>query len=366
MKEAKISIKQIINRTTDIDTVFWLFPPLMVLLIAGTLAQKSMGLWPAIDKYFGGFILWLGPMPLPGAFTLLGLLFLSLLLRFIFRTEWRMEKAGIHLAHLGTLVLLIGGLLTAITAKESYMIIPEGEQTPYIYSYTERELQIFEGQKQIYNGNFEDIQNWNFDTLPFDIEILNSCKNCEIVERESDTHETLQGMAQNMAFKRKPVEAEPELNLTGIEFLLKNTDQDGHYIAFDGMPQPIQISSNERNFTLIFGKSQQQLPFQIKLNDFVKENYAGSSFAEGYRSEIEVIDDNTSWPATIEMNKPLRYGGYTFFQSAFEQTPEIEMTILAVVKNQGQIFPYIGAIIMGLGLLLHVFIFTLYKKRTAQ
>jgi len=45
------------------------------------------------------------------------------------------------------------------------------------------------------------------------------------------------------------------------------------------------------------------------------------------------------------MNKPLRYKGYTFFQSAYErdQSGE-EITILAVVENKGRIFPYLGTI----------------------
>ena len=34
----------------------------------------------------------------------------------------------------------------------------------------------------------------------------------------------------------------------------------------------------------------------------------------------------------------------------------MEATVLAVVRNKGQIFPYIGALVIALGLLLHVFL----------
>jgi len=63
-----------------------------------------------------------------------------------------------------------------------------------------------------------------------------------------------------------------------------------------------------------------------------------------------------SWPARIEMNQPLRYRGYTLYQSAFIDTPEKEMTVLAVSRDDGQFIPYLGTLIMGLGLLLHLFI----------
>ncbi|SVA41121.1 uncharacterized protein METZ01_LOCUS93975, partial [marine metagenome] len=56
----------------------------------------------------------------------------------------------------------------------------------------------------------------------------------------------------------------------------------------------------------------------------------------------------------IQMNEPLRYKGYTFFQSSFIEGPEGETTVLAVVKNYGRLFPYISSIIMCIGLLFHL------------
>ena len=152
----KLRKSKLLNTLIDADMVFWLMPPLMVLLIAGTLAQRWLGLWPAIDQYFSTFIIWLGPIPLPGAYILLGLLSLNLVLKFLLKSEWKWAKSGIILAHLGAIILLFGGLLTALTAKETFMLIPEGNATSYTYSYDQRELIVFEEQEVLMRLNFDE------------------------------------------------------------------------------------------------------------------------------------------------------------------------------------------------------------------
>ena len=54
------------------------------------------------------------------------------------------------------------------------------------------------------------------------------------------------------------------------------------------------------------------------------------------------------------MNQPLRYKGYTFYQSSFFESSEGEMTVLAAVKNYGRLFPYISSIVMCFGLMVHL------------
>lgn len=361
----RILLLRPLYRLAEADMVFWLMPPLMILLTAGTLAQRWMGLWPAMDMFFGSFIIWAGPLPLPGAYILLGLLSLNLTFKFLLKSEWKWNRAGIILSHLGALILLIGGLLTAMTARESYMLIPEGSETPYIYSYTNRSLVLFEGKTAILNLPFSRIQHADFPPLPFEIKLRRACENCEILKRaetpEYDETAPYQSMAAFMALKDKPLEPQPESNLTGFEFEISGSNADGIYIAFDGMPKPLEVSADGKNYTLIFGKSQHRLPFSIKLEDFVKDSYGGTDMARNYRSDIILKDGDLEWPARIEMNKPLRYKGYTFFQSSFEQGPDFEATILAVVENKGRLMPYIGTGILTLGLLMHLLV-TVYNR----
>lgn len=361
-------LKAIINKLTESDMAFWLLPPLMLLLVAGTIAQRWIGLWPAMEKFFASFIIWAGPIPLPGAYILLGLLSINLTLKFLLKSDWKKEKSGINFAHLGALILLIGGLITSISASEYFMIIPEGHETPYIYSYTDRSITIYEDEKEIIRRAFKTVKAWEFRELPFSMVVQSWCKNCNIIQREHapdyDKNQSYQSMARFMSLQTKPEDPQPEINLTGIEFEISGTDQDGKFIAFDGMPEPIEISHADKTYKIIFGKDQRKLPFSIALTDFVKEQYSGIETARSYHSDIVINDNATQWPTRIEMNKPLRYAGYTFFQSSFEQGPDFETTILAVVQNKGWLFPYIGSLVIGAGLLLHILI-KLMRKETS-
>ncbi len=355
---------KMLTRLAEAEMVFWLMPALIALLIAGTIAQRWMGLFRAHEMFFSSFVFFAGPVPLPGGFTILGLLTLNLTLKFLLKSEWSWQKSGIILSHLGALVLLIGGLLTAILARESYMIIPEGGASPYIYSYNERNLAVFKNQTEILRLPYNQIDNWNAGNLPFKIAVKSWCDNCAIEKRQAPEDALYQTMAQFMQLKPVPEETEPEANLTGLEFTISGSAQDGTYIAFDGMPKPIEITVNEKNYTLIFGKAQETLPFTIGLKDFVKDDYEGTEMARGYHSDVIITDGELEWPVRISMNEPLRYRGYTFFQSSFRETPDAEITILAVVENKGWLFPYIGALIIGAGLLLHATL-TIRGKRSA-
>lgn len=342
----------------DAWLVFWLLPPLMLLLTIGTLAQRWLGLYRAHEMFFSSFILWAGPIPLPGGFTLLSLLSFALLIKFLFKSDWSWTKSGIILTHLGVLTLLIGGLATALYAKESFMIIPEGQETSYIYDYNDRSLVIFEDGRERTRLPYEKIEHWNKTPLPFSLSVVMSCTNCTIEKPESPP-EDARSMAAFMQLKPAPEEKEPEANLSGAMLTLTNTgsqETDGTYIVFDGMPKPITFTKDGHEYTIVFGKDQTQLPFSLKLNNFKKEVYNGTDKARAYSSEIELKDGALSWPVTISMNNPLRYHGYTFFQSSFEEREDGSATILAVVENKGRLLPYIGTALLGAGLLLHLLI----------
>ncbi|MEC8677500.1 MAG: ResB protein required for cytochrome C biosynthesis, partial [Candidatus Margulisiibacteriota bacterium] len=57
-------------------------------------------------------------------------------------------------------------------------------------------------------------------------------------------------------------------------------------------------------------------------------------------------------PFTIEMNQPLRYSGYTFFQSSY--TEDKETSVFQVVKNPSWQVPYISSLLIVIGLLIQM------------
>ena len=350
-------------RLAKADFPFYVLPFIMAFLVAGTLAQGKMGLFAAQEMFFGSFVLWVKYIPLPGFYTFTAILTFSLLLKFLLASEWTKYKIGINLTHLGVLVLLIGGLMTAVTAREGYMMIAEGKSSPYVYDYINRDLFVFENDHLLRTIPFEDLKpKSNFD-LPFKIKITDRCANCAIGKREGEENKEFKSMAQFMALSDKPASKEPEENIPGVTFEISGAEKsDGTYIAFEAMPKPIELRVKKRDYKIIFGREQRLLPFSVKLQDFKKETYPGLDKAKAYSSDVVITDGKLEWPARIEMNAPLRYKGYTIYQSSFEQSEAGELSVLSVVENKGRLFPYIGTGLIAIGLLLHLFLMTERRK----
>ena len=91
--------------------------------------------------------------------------------------------------------------------------------------------------------------------------------------------------------------------------------------------------------------------------------HPGTDMAKSYSSDVILIDGDISRPVLIQMNEPLRYMDYTFYQSSFNEGPNVDTTILAVVKNYGRLFPYISSIIMCIGILFHMLAMGLYRTQ---
>ncbi|MCU0276626.1 MAG: cytochrome c biogenesis protein ResB [Acidobacteria bacterium] len=96
------------------------------------------------------------------------------------------------------------------------------------------------------------------------------------------------------------------------------------------------------------------LPFAVKLVDFQKTMHPGTEIPRSFTSKVEIIAGVAARDAIISMNRPLRTGGYAFYQSSFaEDDGQGQRSTFAVVRNSGRWLPYVASALIGLGLLLH-------------
>ncbi|MFA5455445.1 MAG: cytochrome c biogenesis protein CcsA [Sulfurimonas sp.] len=106
--------------------------------------------------------------------------------------------------------------------------------------------------------------------------------------------------------------------------------------------------------TLEWGAKILELPFALKLNDFVMLKYPGSMSPSSYESYITLLDEKNGVKEDhkIFMNNVLDYGGFLFFQSSYDK--DEGGTVLSVNHDPGKWPTYIGYIMLAIGMVLNV------------
>ncbi len=119
--------------------------------------------------------------------------------------------------------------------------------------------------------------------------------------------------------------------------------------------EPFSVKIGELDFTFSFGSKVYQLPFSIKLNDFIADKYPGTDKSySGFESKVTVIDGTKKEDARIYMNHILDYRGYRFFQASFDN--DEKGTVLSVNHDfWGTTITYIGYFLLYFGLMAILF-----------
>lgn len=118
------------------------------------------------------------------------------------------------------------------------------------------------------------------------------------------------------------------------------------------------VMNGDQQQLVYYGKQRLKLPFNIQLEKFVKKDYPGSQQAMNYKSYVKV--NGSLKVEEIYMNEPLKYGGYTFYQSSYQIQPNAPaLSIFSVNKDPGRILKYLGSLILCAGII----IFTIQHSR---
>lgn len=358
-------IKKILMLLSSTRLYFWASLWLMIILIIGTVAQRELGLYQAQLKYFNTWFFWEGPLPLPGGIPTLGIIFLGLFFQLLFKTKFSdKNKIGISITHLGVFLLLLGGIITNFSNIEGSMIIPEGKSSNYFEDYHMIELAISASEsaagtrpsliipeKQLKPGAI-----FIADHEKYTIKILKYFKNIALRPKSQNDHFGNIVLNQQTEIVSKAQESNENENIQAVEFQVSGSGNDGVFVVYKDMDQYPTLTTQEGAHLLASIRNlRHPLPFTITLNDFEKQVYPSSQIPKSFKSAITLHDEKIDQKIVIQMNEPLRYKGYTFYQSSFSQNSEGEITDLAVVKNAGKFFPYISSIIICFGILIHLF-----------
>lgn len=313
----------------------------LILVIWGTIYQASHGLYAAQKDIFHAWIFWLvGLIPLPGLILAGFVLTLNLVMALIVRIRWSWRNLGLLLIHLGIILFLAGGFLSRRLSQESYLTLAEGESAAFSSSARDWEVAVWtrtSGDRTVSALSIEGLrtgERLDFKTFGLSFQVLAVYANSRMVGSE------LQPLA---------VFDEMELNAPGLSL---QTEGGPPLALYAGQTEGISIVQASRAYTIQLRPRRYPLPVEIRLLDFKKEIYPGSEIPRSFASQVNVIQaDGFQREARISMNRPLRIGAYTFYQSSYDDSGPIERSTFSVVRNTGRLLPYYASLLTFLGLL---------------
>lgn len=364
----------------------------MILVFAATLDQVNLGIWAVQEKYFRTFfVMWrLGDIPLPvfpGGYFLGGLLLINLISAHIYRFKLSWKKAGIFLTHVGLILLLIGELFTGLWQEEYSMRLEQGQPKNYSESFRENELVVADTtdpklddvvaipEELVAKG--EPIQH---PKLPFRVITREYYPNSALRPRNPEGDATkpatadapskaTQGIgprvvAQPLSITYK--QNERNIPAAFIELVGPEGSLGTWLVSADPRLDPQRLEYGGRTYTVAMRFTRSYKPFELTLQKFSHDRYAGTEIPKNFSSNIRLKtpDGQDDRDVLIYMNNPLRYAGLTFYQASFEPGND-KVTILQVVRNPSWLIPYIACALMTLGLLVQfgIHLFGFFAKR---
>jgi len=106
-----------------------------------------------------------------------------------------------------------------------------------------------------------------------------------------------------------------------------------------------------------------ELPFSIRLKEFRVDYYEPKRVAvRDYISSLAVIEnDKTVAEKDVEVNHPLHYGGYYFYQYSYD-TQAGQYSVLMVVSDTGLGLVYGGYVMLCVGVIWHFWLRDMFRK----
>jgi hypothetical protein len=370
----------------------------MILVFAATIDQVHLGIWAIQEKWFRSlFVLHpIGNVPVPvfpGGYLIGGFLIINLLAAHIYRFKFTWRKAGIHLTHIGLILLLIGELFTGLWQEDFSMRLVQNEPKNYSESFHFNELAITDTT----DPKFDDVvvvpeailargETLQHGKLPFRVAVKEYYPNSAIRNPPEPNSPAIPGLNPitapftTQSGRNVPVVSQAipmtykqnERNLPAayVELIAPDRSLGTWLVNADPRMPPQTFEHGGRTYTIALRFTRTYKPFTLTLLKFSHDRYAGTEIPKNFSSRIRLTtpDGQDDREVLIYMNNPLRYAGLTFYQASFEpDNPNV--TILQVVRNPSWLFPYIACTMMTLGLLwqfcIHLFAF-IGKRRVLR
>ncbi len=408
--DSTISLKTLLKPIASLQLTVALLLISMVLVLAGTTAQRDMGVQDVLSHFFHAkvyskiFLHYFEPtpkaghdyrtgnwwFPLPGGYVLIGLLLANLLSAHAVRFKFNRRRIGIILIHFGLILLLVGEVVTGFYAVESHMRIDVDGSANYSADMRDGHAQlalidpsspdhdhVITVPQNLLEKSANTHQPIHDPNLPVDVKVEAWYDNASLRgprETGSDVErKATAGADQSFGLNaRRQIQRHRRRSDIPAAFvtLSKNGQSLGTYLLtarFDPVlgedpndmlrgHKPQEVTLDGKPYQVVLRFERYYKPYTVYLSKFTHDRFLGTNVPKDFASDVRLDDPvhHVNRTARIWMNHPLRYlpTGETFYQADFDHAQD-RYTILQVVHNPGWLMPYFACAIGALGLLIH-------------
>lgn len=344
---------------------------LMVLVVACTLAQVSLGTWGAVEVYMRSWLVWsrlpgtsLSFPVFPGG-ALVGLvLMFNLVAAQLKRLELSWKKAGLWIVHAGLILLFVGEFITGVYQVDTRLAVEVGQTVNFVESPREHELVVTDvtdpAADEVYGvpeGLLARADEVKLPGTPVTLKVRRFFRNADLRGRGPADPPSLAtaGVGPGVSVvEAPPVSSDEEINRT-TAFVEPVADgrSYGTWLVSNVLGAPQSFTHEGRTYQLAMRARRWYLPYTVTLKEFRHDVYEGTQIPKNFSSLVQLRDPvrKEDREVLIYMNQPLRYDGKAFYQASFGKGDTL--SILQVVENPGWLLPYISCILVGIGLIVH-------------
>lgn len=391
----------------------WLLLVLALLTWLGTLAQSNRSTFDVQREYFESWFVvaelplsiwgktlfltdqgtpWPLRIPLPGAYPVMGLLFVNLIVGGLLRMKWNVRNSGILITHLGIAFLLVAGFVKLHYSYSGALSLFETPKDPSqvldgrVYesarfvSFHDFELALLVDhgdtieervvpEHLLWGARGDGSVTLTAAGLPFTVQVHHWLDFAQVLPKGPMVRTRMPVVDGAFLQERSwPPGTQPrsEAEFAGCYVTVFGPDKEKERfegiligeprMPFDKARYPFSFTIQGKRYGLDLRHVMFDLPFAVRLDKFQKLDHPGTMSPRDFRSFVTVMDGKQPQEAQVFMNNPLRKDGYVVYQTNWGPQPmggPPWYSQFEVSYNPSDVWPAVACIVIWIGLFVH-------------